>query len=240
VTSLLLMIVPIALMDSTSMLPLSVMPLAALLGGRRPLLGAGGFLSGMFAVYLAAGVLILFGIDALLEAIEQPLARWYNQPTDLELVLQIVVGLVLVFFGSRIASARQKKRDDSRGSDAMTPWQGFVLGAVLVVVGVPGAFPYFGAIDQILTADLDPSGNLLALLIYNVVFIVPLSSPVVIWLLFPDRSQAIFEALTEWAERFGRRLVVAVLLVVGVLLVADGVAFLAGHPLLPIGDPPPA
>jgi cytochrome c biogenesis protein CcdA len=240
VTSLLLIIVPIALMDSTSMIPLSVMPLAALLGSRRPLLGAGGFLSGIFIVYLAAGVLLLFGIDALFEAIERPLARWYNQPTELELWLQIVVGAVLVVFGSRIAGARQKKRDDSRGNDTMTPWQGFVLGVVLIVIGVPGAFPYFGAIDQILSADLDFTGNLLALLSYNVAFILPLASPVVIKLLFPDRSQAIFEALTTWAERWGRRLVVVVLLVVGVLLVADGIAFLGGYPLLPIGDPPPA
>ncbi len=107
------------------------------------------------------------------------------------------------------------------------------------MVGVAGAFPYFGAIDQILRADLTDTGNLVALASYNLAFILPLASPVFIQVLFPDRSQRIFEALTRWAERWGRRIVVVLLLVVGLVLLADGISFLNGNPRLPICDPPP-
>ncbi len=53
----------IALVDSTSMIPIGLFPLAAILGGRRPVLGALSFISGIFLLYSLSGVLLLLGLD---------------------------------------------------------------------------------------------------------------------------------------------------------------------------------
>ena len=59
----------------------------------------------------------------------------------------------------------------------------------LTLAGVPGALPYFGAIDQILRADLALLPSLLALLFYNLVFLLPLATIVLVRVLLPKRSE---------------------------------------------------
>ncbi len=85
-TTLLLILVPIALLDSASIVPLCVVPLATVVSGHRPALGALGFLSGVFVVYVAGGVVLLFGLDALFDALAPGLARWWNDPNTPELL----------------------------------------------------------------------------------------------------------------------------------------------------------
>ena len=59
----------IALVDSTSMIPIGAIPLAAILGANRPFSSALSFLTGIFIVYLLAGVVIALGLDAVFSAI---------------------------------------------------------------------------------------------------------------------------------------------------------------------------
>ena len=64
---------------------------------------------------------------------------------------------------------------------------------------MPGAFPYFGAIDQIMRAGLSPTGSLLTLTYYNLIFLIPLSSLLFVRVLLPSRSQAIFQRVSQIA-----------------------------------------
>jgi hypothetical protein len=230
--ALLLVLAPISLLDSVSMIPLAVVPLSIALATRRPLLVAGGFLSGIFVVYLAGGLLFLLGVGALFEALAPKLARWYHQPNTLELILQIVVGLVMLGFFWKLANTRQD-RPDKRPDDDVGPGQAFVFGAGLTLVGLPGAFPYIGAVDQILRADVGPSRAVLAVLFYSVVFLVPLGTLLVIRLVLRERAEPIFAWVVSFTERWGRRLVLVILVVVGAVLVADAVGWFLGKPLLP-------
>ncbi len=147
-STLLPVLAAISLLDSTTIIPICIIPLAAILGGRRPILGAAGFLAGVFLVYAGIGLLLLIGFDALFDALGPSVSRWWNNPNTPELLLQLVVGGVMLGFGWRLAKVRQSRaRRDVRG--AISPGRGFVLGAGLTLVSMPGAFPYFGAIDQI-------------------------------------------------------------------------------------------
>ncbi len=75
-TSLLLFVLaPIALLDSTSIIPLTVVPLAVLLAGERPFAGAVSFLFGIFIAYTGAGVLLLLGLDFVLDSISPRIRR---------------------------------------------------------------------------------------------------------------------------------------------------------------------
>ena len=67
--TLLLIIIPISLLDSMSMVPLCIVPLATILGGSRPALGASSFLAGIFVVYAGGGILLLVVLDALFYAL---------------------------------------------------------------------------------------------------------------------------------------------------------------------------
>ena len=231
--TLLLIILPISLLDSTSMVPLCIVPLAAILGNSRPSLGAASFLAGIFVVYAGGGMLLLVGLDALLDALGPMIGRWWNQPNTLELLLQVLVGGVMLGFGWKLSKTRQSQAGPGT-LRKIFPGQAFTLGAGLTVAGLPGALPYFGAIDQILRVEPGPAAAGFALLFYNIVFLMPLATLLIVRLLFPAQSEAIFRRIASLAERWGRRLMVAMLVTVGAVLVADGVGWFLGYPLLPI------
>ncbi len=231
--TLLFVLAAISLLDSTSMIPICIIPLAAILGGSRPILGAASFLTGIFLVYAGSGLLLLVGFDGLFDALGPSVSRWWNDPNTPELLLQLVVGGVMLGFAWRLAKVRQSHaRPGVPG--AVSPGRGFVLGTSLTLVGMPGAFPYFGAIDQILRAEFGRAASSFALLFYNVIFLVPLAALLVVRLVLPARSEAIFQRVASLADRWGRQLIVAVLVSVGAVLVADGIGWFLGYPLLPV------
>ena len=108
-----------------------------------------------------------------------------------------------------------------------------------MIVGMPGALPYFAALDQILRADASATGAVLALLWYNAVFLLPLVLVPVLSLVLGARSQPFFDAVSRFSEVWGRRLIAAALLLLGGLLVADGLGWFLGRPLFPLPPPPP-
>ena len=116
----------------------------------------------------------------------------------------------------------------------MSPGQAFALGAGLTVVGLPSALPYLGAIDQILRADLGITASGFALFFYNAVFLLPLAVLPVVLLLFPARSEDVFRCVSAVLEDWGHRLIVGVLVFIGAVLVADGIGWFLGYPLLQV------
>ena len=235
---LLFILLTIALVDSTSMIPIGLVPLTGILGGSRPLLGALSFLAGIFVVYAGTGLLIFLGFDSIFDQLALAGSRWWNQPNIPELFLQLIVGLILIVFAWR--RYRLPPSDIAAGSSApISPIRAFSLGAGLTVIGMPGAVPYFGAIDQILRMDLDKTRSIAALIFYNVIFLAPFMALVTIRLILPNRSEAIFSATASVTSRWGSRLIAGCALLLGIVLVADSVGWFAGSPLLPTSSAPP-
>ena len=81
---LLAVLTPIALIDSTSITPLALVPLATILAGRRPFGTAFAFLAGLFVSYLIMALLFLFGLSSVLTRLNAWLSyRWDNpEPAD--------------------------------------------------------------------------------------------------------------------------------------------------------------
>lgn len=232
-TTLILVLTSIALLDSTSIVPLCIAPLVALLSSDRPFLGATSLLFGVFVVYFAFGILTLLGLGALFDQINEWVGSLWREPETIEIWLQIAIGLVLSFFGYRMANARES-RGERGASLVMSPLQGFTLGAGLTLVGLPGALPFFAAADQILRADLSLAGGIAALLYYNVVFLFPLATIVLVRVFFRQQSEAVFAAISRFFDIWGRRLIIALLILLGAVLTIDGVGWLIGSPLIPV------
>lgn len=232
-TALVLLLTSIALLDSTSIVPLCIAPLVALLSSDRPLIGASSFLFGIFIVYLAFGILVLLGLGAIFAEIDAWVGSLWREPETIEIWLQITIGFVLLFFGYRMANARES-RGERGASLVMSPIQGFTLGAGLTLVGLPGAVPFFAAADQILRADLSIAGGIAALLYYNVVFLFPLLTIVLVRVFFRKQSESVFSAIRRFFDIWGRCLIIALLVLLGAVLTIDGIGWLIGSPLIPV------
>jgi len=152
--NLLYVLTPIALLDSTSITPLSIVPMALLLAGRRPYVTVSAFLLGLYVSYLVMALGFLFGLSQVFEQLNTWFTNKLQNPDALDLLLQIGIGLILIFFGARIATKRKQKTGQREAPAPATPAKAFVFAVGLNVVGFPGAVPYFAAADQILRLRL--------------------------------------------------------------------------------------
>lgn len=89
-----LLLLSIALLDSLSMLPLAIGPLS--LSQQHALRLAAALVTGIASAYFLVGLAILIGMDALLDAVQPSLERWWRDPNAAELVAQLLIGLLLL------------------------------------------------------------------------------------------------------------------------------------------------
>ncbi len=231
--TIILILTPISLVDSTSIIPLSILPLIILLSGRRPVLGSVAFLTGIFATYLILGILIALGLGSMFDQINVYLLQIWEHPDTIDLILQIIIGVILLVFGFRRPRARDS-RGDSGISESITPPKAFIIAAGLVIIGMPGAIPYLAAIDMLLRADLSGFELVLVLLYYNFLFILPLAVLVFIRVVFPNQSERIFDFIKDLIAKWGRRVIVTLLVILGLVMVVDGIGWFLGIPLIPV------
>ncbi len=230
---LILVLTPIALLDSTSIIPLAIVLLVILLGGPSPLVRSIALLAGIFTTYAVCGLLIFFGLQSVFDAINAYGLRVWQDPNTEELILQLLIGLVLVVLGVRIARAR-KEPAEKEAPTAMTAGGALVAGAGITIVGMPGAVPYLAAIDLILRSDLRTSQEIIVILFYNIVFVLPLAAIVLLRLVLGERSRAFLDSVRRFFDRWGQRVIVSLLLALGLVLTIDGVGWFLGHPLIPV------
>jgi len=234
---LLITLTPIGLIDSLSLLPFAVVVLAVLLGGPRPYLTSIGFLAGTMLSYFAAGVLIVFGLGALLQQATRIVVEWWNNPRTIDYVLGMVVGAALIVLGYRWAVARRATAERRQVAAGLAPGQAFVMGAGATIAGLWGALPYFAAIDAILKADVSYVEGTLALAYYCAVFIAFAGLLVVIRAVVGARANVVVGLGNRAIEVGGRRGLSTLRIVLGAVMLADGVGWLLGRPLIPVGAP---
>lgn len=230
---LLVILTPIGLLDSTSMIPIAIVIMVVLLAGPKPLLRSSSLIVGIVVTYVAFGLLILLGLQSVFDEISAYTLRLWKNPESEELIFQVLIGTVLCVFGVRIATACKRQTEKPVASD-MTGIQALVTGAGLTIVGLPGAVPYFAAIDLILRTDVTLPQRLLALGYYNFVFVTPLAAIVALRLILGEHSTDILDAIKQFFDNWGQKLISALLLILGVVLVVDGIGWFLGHPLIPV------
>ena len=182
--------------------------------------------------HFSFGLLLAIGLDTAFDQVNVRLQDTWQEPGVLLVVLQLVIGGAMVTFGYRLFQA-SKQQSDRAPSMPMTPIGAFSVAAGLTVIKLPGALPYFAAIDQVLRADPTVLEIVKALLYYNLIYLLPLMSLVLASRLFGTRSDRIFAAVTRFVGRWGKRLMSFGLLGLGVVLVVDAVGWFFGIPLMP-------
>jgi len=230
---LLLTLTSISLLDSLSAVPIALIPLAIILNGRTPLKGSIGFISGGFIVYFIFGIFILMGLDTLIDEYAGSFISYIkSEPDCVELVIQIFIGFLMIYFAWQFSRKAPQNRNIKSYDSDITPVQAFTLSASINIIGMWGALPYFAAMAQILKADLETTSMLWILAYYNFVFALPLIGFIILRVLMGDRATLVLTIMTDFFTHWGKQLIVFSLYLLGPLLIADGIGWFTGYPIL--------
>ncbi len=230
--AILAILTPLALLSSVAILPSGIAGVVAALGARKPILTASAFVAGKFVPHFTFGLLLTFGLDAAFDQLGIWTRDLWRDPATPIVVLQLIIGAVMIVFGYRLSGVSQQ-RLDGESSSPMNPVGAFSVAAGLTLVGLPGAWLYFAAIEQILRFDLEALEMVKAVLYYNVIYLLPLMLIILSRGLLGMRVEPIFRAVARFLQRWGKQLMFFGLLGVGVVLAVDAITWFLGFPLLP-------
>ena len=216
---LLPILIPILLTDIIN--PVLLAAVIYSLGSKKPFLNSSFILLGWFSLYFLAGIGIALGLDAIIDLL--------NNPRPIDFVIEIIIGALLSWLGLSIVFRKKPKQKEPQYDDAATlsPLKAFWMGALINIIGLPFALPYFAVLDQILKADLAWIPSLTILLIYNLLYILPFSILLLIRILFREKSDAIFSKINSVMEHIANVLMPLILIGIGGALIADSIFYFA-------------
>ncbi|MFZ0409690.1 MAG: GAP family protein [Cyanobium sp.] len=182
------------------------------LRGAHPERRAFAFIAGVFVVMLVGGWLLAGG-----------LTRWVathfsRLPDEVWLHAQVALGLGLVVFGLFYRAPADGRRVRKPPSGLFGP---FLFGVLLMLNEVMTAVPYFAAIALMSEASLSSSEWLIGLLVYNLVFVVPLLAFVAAHRVYRAHFDVLSDRIDGWMRQWGPRVLRYGSIAFGVLLLGD-------------------
>ena len=211
---------PILLADVINPVLFAFMVYAA--GSSRPVLSSGAMLLGHTVTYFSFGIVLSLGLERISARLANPLL--------LDFVIEVVLGVILLWLALRTRKDTGKRPEEE--TPEFSPWDAFRFGALVNIIGIPFAVPYFAAIDQFLKSDLNTGGVLLALLSYNLVYALPFLMVPILSAVMGERSKPLLARVNAVMERISSFLMPLMLGLVGLALLADSITyFLRGESL---------
>jgi cytochrome c biogenesis protein CcdA len=179
--ALTLLVASIAVADSIN--PSTVVP-ALYLATRPRATGLGSFAAGVFAAYLAGGLVLVLGPGpALIHALR-------DVGPQVEHLTELCAGVVLVVVGAVTWRTRGRPGDDSRRpARDHTRGSAFALGAGIATIELPTAFMYFGAVSAIVSSHSPGVAQVALVAAYNVLFVLPLVAILALRVLAGERAE---------------------------------------------------
>lgn len=213
--ALVALVVSVGIVDSLN--PSTVGPalyLATAPDGTRRLAG---FTAGVLAVGLAGGLVLTLGPgQAILAAVPRPERTARH-------VIELVLGglallLALVLWLRRSAVAR---RFSGGGAHAGTG-SSILVGAAIMAIELPTAFPYFAVITAIVSSGRRVSEQIALLGLFNVTFAAPALAILVFVAFADERGRRRLDSFHERLDRYVAIAVPASIAAIGLVLVAIG------------------
>jgi cytochrome c biogenesis protein CcdA len=212
-----LLVASIGAADSLN--PSTIGPALVFATGRRPVRALASFIAGVFLVSFAAGVLVILGPGQLLiDSLPEPSAHAKN-------VVEVVAGALLLLLAAvlwarrggvsgRIAGSRSEETDRSA----------FLLGAGIIAVELPTAFPYFAALANIVAAHVSLGAGIALVALFNLAFVSPLLAILAVRALAGERAAAVLERAGDWFDRRAGAILALLLGAVGAGVLIVGAA----------------
>jgi len=206
-------LLPILLSDVLNPVLFTFMIYAA--GSKRPVAASSAMLLGHTASYMFFGVILAYGI-------EQLSTRLAN-PKTIDFAIEFVIALALLWLLLRTRKDKGKRPDEQ--TPEITVSKAFIFGAVVNVIGIPFALPYFAVIDQLLKSGLDTTGMITVLVLYNLAYALPFMLIPLLTEIMGDRSKPILARVNGWMEKASDIIMPLLLLLIGLALLLDSVLF---------------
>jgi cytochrome c biogenesis protein CcdA len=219
VTGLLVSVFGLALLDSINPSALAV-TLYLLVSERSYAPRVLTYVAAVFVTYLAAGVLLLLGLDTVWGYVDGPVAY----------AVQGIVGAVLLIYGIFAPSEKGEAKTrvpSSRGFAAI-----FLLGVTVTAIEFSTAFPYLGAIALLTRADLAVEGWLPVLVAYNLLFVLPPLLLLASYRSFGPRLRGLFDRYRGRLQGGSRSTMLWIAGIAGFLLLADSLRYFGFFGLL--------
>jgi len=211
-----------ALGVADSINPVTILVAMYLGSGPDPARRLGGFIAGVFGVYLAGGLALMLGPAELLHG---ALAGVEIPGAD---AAALVAGAGLLVIAVAVWTRRTHLARVPLPDALMRPGSAVALGAVVTVLDLPTAFPYFGAIAVIVSADLGTVSQLVLLGIFNLLYVLPLALVLVARLALGPRGHTVLAQARGAVQRIAAPLLAAGAGGIGVLLVVRGAGGVLG------------
>jgi cytochrome c biogenesis protein CcdA len=209
------LVISIGLVDSLN--PSTIGPALYLAHSDRPRLRVAEFTASVFLVYMAGGTLIALGPGELLRS---ALPRAHATPRH---IAEIVAGVILIV--AAVIVWRSRDRIVRRGlPQPRGRKSSMLMGATIMALELPTAFPYFAAIAAIVGAGLNPGKSFALLLIFNLCFIAPLLAILVVLTVAGPRSERFLAGGRRFLEQRWPHILAMLIAVVGVGAVLLGVS----------------
>jgi cytochrome c biogenesis protein CcdA len=183
---------------------------------RHPRKEVAEFTLGVFAVSTAGGLALLFGPGRLLVTlVSRP-----SPHTVHVLELATGAGVLALAGGLWLARAKVIRRLGKR--HPRTARSAFLLGAGIMAVELPTAFPYFAAIAAIVGSRFGTVTQVALALLYNLVFVAPLVALLGLVAVAGRRGARVAAVARESLQRHAPVLLPAALALVGIVLLGLG------------------
>ena len=190
--------------------------------GSRPRRRTAAFTLGALTVTLVFGLALALGLgDLLLSLVPKPGAT-------VKYALITAAGSVLVL-GGAVLWIRRGALASSEPDANRRRWQGSpgVIGAGLAGVELLTAFPYFAAIALIVGSGVSLAGKLFLLLLYCVVYALPLIAIAVVFVVMGERAERVLRPVGDWLLTNWPVIVAPLTAIIGLAVLAFGIVQLS-------------
>lgn len=237
---LLVIIIPIAVFDMVMTMPTNGIVLLTQFGASYPVPRALLYAAGFFSAAFGVGLLLALPFDWVFDLAANLLREFLINRGTFVYALQLIIGLALISGSERVyRRLRQQMIDHPPGTNPEYPtahgrnlWGSFALGFGLSLAGMPSAFTYFAAIDQILKAQPPLLRIVVLLLIYNLIVIAPLLIVVAVFIVSGMAGQRLLQRGSQIALWLGGWAMRVLLIIIGIILTLDALAFFLEVPLI--------
>jgi len=211
VLALALLVASIALADSLN--PSTILPALYLATTSHGVRKIASFTLGISLTSTAFGIAFVAGPGQLI------LGALPHPSENAKHLVEVAVGCALIGLavglwkgGARLTERIPKGESAGRRS-------AFAVGAAIMAVELPTAFPYFAALAAIIGSNAHLAAQIGYVLLFNVLFVLPLNAILAIRMRAGERAEQRLNALGAWIRRYAHS---AIALLAG----AAGIAFL--------------
>jgi cytochrome c biogenesis protein CcdA len=214
------LVISIGFADSLN--PSTIGPALFLAGGDHPRTKVAKFTLGVFAVYLLGGAAIALGPGQLLLALVPRPDRAARHDIEIAAGAAMLLAAAMLWRFRERLSARQVKILSPEGRSSAA------LGATIMAVELPTAFPYFAAIAAIVGSGFDPVRQLVLLVLFNICFVLPLLGILATLTFAHERAGPMLSGARQRLEARWPAVLATLALLAGVFVILLGVTGIAG------------